>query len=163
MCRIRNDRAKDPTAHKLKPDTQRTKELLDAITAIFESLVASISESTNRGIRDTVDGANLKKAYIPDIVLAYLSVLQSASYFLQRDPAIQAMEVAVMVADEQNEWLQKIFLQTGRMSELVDCLACVSKAMLRLTEGGEKKAEKKKRGGKGETLRIWDLGARDRV
>lgn len=163
LIKIRNDRAKDPTAPKLKPDTQRTKELLDAITAIFESLIASISESTNRGIKDTVDGANLKRAYIPDIVLAYLSVLQSASYFLQRDPAIQAMEVAVMVADEQNEWLQKVFLQTGRMSELVDCLACVSKAMLRLTEGGEKKVDKKKRGSKGETLRIWDLGARDRV
>lgn len=81
---------------------------------------------------------------------------------MQRDPAIQAMEVAVLVADEQNEWLQKVFLQTGRMSELVDCLACVSKAMLRLGEHEPKKVEKKKRGGKGETLRIWDLGSRDR-
>ena len=95
--------------------------------------------------------------------MAYLSVLQSASYFLHREPAVQAMEVAVLVADEHNEWLQKVFLQTGRMSELVDCLACVSKAMLRLTEHEPKKVEKKKRGSKGETLRIWDLGAKDRV
>ena len=114
------------------------------------------------GVRESSDDWNLKKAYIPDIVLAYLSVLQSGSYFLQRDPAVQAMEVAVLVADEQNEWLQRIFLETGRMSELVDCLACVSKAMLRLTEGSEKKADKKKRGSKGETLRIWDLAARER-
>ncbi len=94
---------------------------------------------------------------MPDIVLAYLSVLQSGSYFLQRDPAIQAMEVAVMVADEQNEWLQRIFLETGRMSELVDCLACVSKAMLRLTEGGVRRRWRRRSGEvKGETLE--DLG-----
>jgi nuclear pore complex protein Nup107 len=99
------------------------------------------------------------KAYIPDVVLAYLSVLQSASYFLQKDPAIQAMEVAVMVADEQNEWVQRVLLETGRMSELVDALAGVSKAMLRLGEGAKEKPVKK-RGGKGETMRLWNLGAR---
>ena len=96
-------------------------------------------------------------------MLAYLTVLQTSSYFLQREPAVKAMEVAVLVADEANEWLQKVFLHTGRMSELVDCLASVSKAMLRLTEHEPKKVDKKKRGSKGETLRIWDVGARDRV
>jgi nuclear pore complex protein Nup107 len=98
------------------------------------------------------------KAYIPDILLAYLSVLQSASWFLNKDPAVKAMEVAVLVADEQNEWVQRCLLETGRMSELVDCLAGVSKAMLKLGAGG--KEGPRKRGGKGETLRIWDLGAR---
>jgi nuclear pore complex protein Nup107 len=114
------------------------------------------------GVPETVDSANLKRAYLPDIVLAYLSVLQPASYFLHRELANKAMEVAVLVADSDQKWLQRVFLQTGRMSELVDCLANVSKAMLRLTEHETKKVEKKKRGSKGETLRIWDLGVRDR-
>jgi nuclear pore complex protein Nup107 len=73
------------------------------------------------------------------------------------------MEVAVLVADERNKWLQEVFVQTGRMTELVDCLANVSKAMLRLSEMETTKAEKKKRGSKGETLRIWDLGSRERA
>lgn len=162
FLRIRNERAKDPNAPKTKPNTQRTKELLDTIESIFNTLINSISESFHTGVRDSDDSWDLKKAYIPDIVLAYLSVLQTASYFLQRESANKAMEVAVQVADADHKWLQNIFLQTGRMSELVDCLANVSKATLRLTEHEPKKMEKKKRGSKGETLRIWDLGVRDR-
>jgi nuclear pore complex protein Nup107 len=39
----------------------------------------------------------------------------------------------------------------------------VSKAMLRLNENDPKKSATKKRGNKGETLRIWDLNAKDRI
>jgi nuclear pore complex protein Nup107 len=110
----------------------------------------------------------LKLAYIPEIVLAYICVLQTAAFFLQRDSAIssavKAMEIANLVADQENEWLQQLFLESGRMSELVDALASVSKAMLRLNEHDpKKKGAVKKRGSKGETLRIWDLNAKDRV
>jgi nuclear pore complex protein Nup107 len=95
-------------------------------------------------------------------------VLQTAAFFLQRDSAVssavKAMEIANLVADQENEWLQTLFLESGRMSELVDALASVSKAMLRLNEHDpKKKSVVKKRGSKGETLRIWDLNAKDRV
>lgn len=73
------------------------------------------------------------------------------------------MEIATLVADPNSEWLQDLFLKTGRMSELVDTLAQVSKAMLHLNEHDGKRKETKKRGGKGETLRIWDLNANTRV
>ncbi|KAF2855850.1 nuclear pore complex protein-like protein Nup107 [Plenodomus tracheiphilus IPT5] len=158
LIKVRNDRARDPSAPPRKPDTQRTKEILDAISSVFDMLIVSISTSTEPA---THDANNLKYAYMPDIVLAYLSVLQTSSYFLQREPAVKAMEIAVLVADEENKWLQKVLLRTGRMSELVDCLASVSKAMLRLGEF-EKKGGKVKRGGRGETLRVWDLGTRER-
>lgn len=111
---------------------------------------------------DTPDTTNLKRAYIPEIVITYLSVLQTASFLLNRDSAVKAMEVATMVADPSNEWLQELFLKTGRMSELVDTLAKVSQAMLRLNEHDGKR-ETKKRGSKGETLRIWDLSPNSRV
>lgn len=158
LIRVRNDRARDPALPSRKPDTQRSKEILDSISSVFELLISSMSSSTEPA---TLDSNNLRTAYMPDIVLAYLSVLQTSSYFLQREPAAKAMEVAVLVADEDNKWLQKVLLRTGRMSELVDCLASVSKAMLRLGEF-EKKGGKVKRGGRGETLRIWDLGPRER-
>lgn len=73
------------------------------------------------------------------------------------------MEIANLVADPDNEWLQDLFLKTGRMSELVQTLAKVSQAMLNLNDYDGKKKETKKRGSKGETLRIWDLNANNRI
>jgi nuclear pore complex protein Nup107 len=143
-----------------KVNTKRIKELLDSIQSVFDTLIPSLEDSQGR---DTADMLNLKRAYVPEIIIAYLSVLQSASFFLSRESAVVAMEVATLVADEDNVWLQDLFLQTGRMRELVDTLAQVSKAMLKLNEHEGKKKEAKKRGSKGETLRIWDLNAMDRL
>jgi nuclear pore complex protein Nup107 len=144
------------------------KDLLESIESVFTSLISAISSNMQVHPKsETQDSWNLKRAYMPEIVLAYISVLQTAAFFLQRDSAVssavKAMEIANLVADEENEWLQKVFLETGRMSELVDALASVSKAMLRLNEHEPKKSVVKKRGSKGETLRIWDLNAKDRV
>lgn len=160
MHRFRRDLQKEATAAKSKPDTQHTKEVLDSITSIFDTLLPSISASIASDPHYLTEQTwELMKAYVPDIILAYLSVLQSASWFLNKDPAIKAMEVAVVVADKGNEWVQKILLETGRMSEVLECLARVSHCMLKLNESGKEKGNKK-RGGKGETLRLWDLGAR---
>lgn len=141
-------------------NTKPIKELLENITAVFDSLIPSLAESH---AADTTDTINLKRAYVPEIVITYLSVLQTASFLLHRETAVKAMEIANMVADPENEWLQDLFLKTGRMSELVATLAKVSQAMLNLNEFDGKKKETKKRGSKGETLRIWDLNANNRV
>lgn len=100
----------------------------------------------------------LRKAYLPEIIIAYMSVAQAASYFIHRDSAVKAMDLATMVADQDKEWLQRLFIETGRMKELVDTLALVSRAMLSLGDlGDSKKLPTKKRGSRGETLRVWDL------
>ncbi|KAJ8108773.1 hypothetical protein OPT61_g7939 [Boeremia exigua] len=143
-----------------KVNTKPIKELLENMTTVFDSLITSLAES--HGV-DTPDTTNLKRAYVPEIVIAYLTVLQTSSFLLHRETAIKAMEIANMVADPENEWLQNLFLKTGRMSELVQILAKVSQAMLNLNDYDGKKKETKKRGSKGETLRIWDLNANNRV
>ena len=143
-----------------KVNTKRIKELLESIQLVFDGLIPALEDSQGR---DSADMLNLKRAYVPEIIIAYLSVLQSASFFLNRESALVAMEVATLVADDANAWLQDLFVQTGRMRELVATLAQVSKAMLKLTEHEGKKKETRKRGGKGETLRIWDLNAMDRL
>ncbi|KAH8728768.1 107-domain-containing protein, partial [Phaeosphaeriaceae sp. PMI808] len=152
-------------ATKKRADTSHIKDLLETIESVFTNLMAAMSSSASNF--ETIDSWNLKRAYMPDIVLAYISVLQTAAFFLQRESAVssavKAMEIANLVADENNEWLQRAFLETGRMSELVDALAVVSKAMLRLGEHESKKTGMKKRGSRGATLRIWDLNAKDRV
>lgn len=127
---------------------------------MFDGLIPSLGDSH---AADTPDILNLKRAYVPEIIITYLSVLQTASFLLHRETAIKAMEIANLVANPDNEWLQDLFLKTGRMSELVQTLAKVSQAMLNLNEFDGKKKESKKRGSKGETLRIWDLNAYDRV
>lgn len=144
------------------------KDLLESIEMVFSTLISGISTSPLlRYEKETDESWKLKCAYIPEIVLAYISVLQTSAFFMQRDSAVssgvKAMEIANLVADEENEWLQRVFLRTGRMSELVNALAMVSKAMLKLSEHEPKKTATKKRGSKGETLRIWDLNAKDRV
>ena len=151
-----------PDSNRAQPkvNTKPIKELLENITAVFDSLLPSLGLSYDPALPDT---ANLYRAYVPELVLAYLSVLQTASFLLHRETAIKAMEIANLVADPENEWLQSLFLKTGRMSELVGALAQVSKAMLSLNEFDAKKKETKKRGSKGETLRVWDLGANSRV
>ncbi|CAA9964809.1 nuclear pore complex protein [Pyrenophora teres f. maculata] len=160
LIQFRRDILKEPTAAKSKPDTQHTKQVLDSITSIFDALIPSISASVASDPHYLTEQTwDLMKAYVPDMIIAYLSVLQSASWFLNKDPAIKAMEVAIVVADKGNEWVQKILLETGRMSDVLERLARVSHCMLRLNESGKDKASKK-RGGKGETLRLWDLGAR---
>jgi nuclear pore complex protein Nup107 len=69
------------------------------------------------------------------------------------------MDLAVVIADTEHEWLQRVFLETGRMPELVEALASISKAMLKLGEHDRKGAPAKKRGSKGETLKIWEMNA----
>lgn len=116
---------------------------------------------------DTTHLWDLKCAYIPEIVLAYICVLHTAASFLKRDVAaafaVKAMEIANLVADGENAWLQAVFVETKRMGELVSALAMVSKTMLKLSEIEPKKMGVRKRGSKGETLRIWDLSANSRV
>ncbi|KAJ4332364.1 Nucleoporin nup84 [Ascochyta clinopodiicola] len=148
------------TRNQPKVNTKEIKETLDNITNIFDALLPSLAETHSA---DTPDTTNLKRAYIPEIIITYLSVLQSASFLLNRDTALKAMEVATLIADPGSEWLQSLFLATGRMSELVATLAQVSKAMLHLNEHEGKKKESRKRGSKGETLRVWDLNAGTRV
>jgi nuclear pore complex protein Nup107 len=145
------------------------KDLLEAIEVVFHVLISTITANTHDHTQtDPENSYKVLCAYIPEIVLAYLAVLHTAATFLKRETAaalvVKAMDVATLVADDENGWLQQVFVDTKRMRELVDALAQISKFMLRLGEFEPKKSGLvKKRGSKGETLRIWDLNARERV
>jgi nuclear pore complex protein Nup107 len=135
--------------------TKRAKELFSSIEATFTILMDPSHDPTSPTLWP------LYRAYFPDLVLAYLSMLQSGSFFIHRDSATKAMDLATLVADSDREWLQRAFLETGKMSALVDALALVAKAMLRLGEHDGKTKGGKKRSSKGETLRIWDVNVRN--
>ncbi|KAL5114815.1 Nucleoporin nup84 [Pleosporales sp. CAS-2024a] len=171
LIKVRTEQARqapDGAGGKKKADMSRIKEVLESMGQVFECLMDAFTTAIGKQAEaERRDWWQLTTAYMPEMVLGYICVLQTAAFFLQRDSAIssvvRAMEIANLVADDEHGWLQQAFLQTGRMSELVDALAMVSKAMLRLTEHEPKKSAGRKRGSKGETLRIWDLNATGRA
>ncbi|KAF2645271.1 nuclear pore complex protein-like protein Nup107 [Massarina eburnea CBS 473.64] len=136
---------------------KRVKQLSANIEVLFDL----IFDPAGNPPKDSKDHKfwSVYKVYIPEITIAYLSVLQSGAFFIHRDTITKAMDLATVVADGSREWLQAVFMETGRMKELVATLAKVSKAMLNLDEHGDAKKTKQKRGSKGETLRIWNLTA----
>ncbi|CAI6275580.1 unnamed protein product [Periconia digitata] len=139
-----------------KISTKNIKQLSATIESSFEDVFNPKFDPT-----DNVEIWKLYKAYVPELTIAFLTVVQSGAFFIHRDTATKAMDVATIVADSDKEWLQKVFLETGRMKDLVTVLANVSKAMLKLGEHADGKTMAKKRDSKGQTLRIWDLTARN--
>lgn len=74
-----------------------------------------------------------------------------------RDNITRSMDLATAIAAPDNIDLTNVFLETGRMQELVQAFAESSLAMIRLTEGGAKKEPSKKRATAGQTMRLWEV------
>lgn len=68
--------------------------------------------------------------------------------------------MAAIIASEQNTELVDCFVKTGRMRELVSAFATTSKDMVIMTED-KRSPLMKKRGAIGETVKIWDVNARN--
>lgn len=139
-----------------KVSTKGIKQLSSTIEAAFESVFQPSFDPTKDNNLWLI-----YKAYVPELILAYLTVLQSGAFFIHRDTATKAMDVATIVADSEREWLQKVFLETGKMKDFVTVLANVSKAMLKLGEHADNKTMAKKRESRGQSLRLWDMTIRN--
>lgn len=137
-------------------NTKKIKELFENIQTTIEPLLESFIEASIAS-----DAWHVKKLYIPEVVLTYISVVQTAAYFTNREVATKAMDIATVIAEPEKEWLQAAFLETERMTELVETLASVSRAMLRMAELEGKGRAGKKKGAKGESLKIWNVNVRN--
>lgn len=78
----------------------------------------------------------LRQAYLPETVLAYVSALHFAGTGLSRDNLLECMELASVIA-ERNSDLATAFVNAGRMTELVEAFTACSKALAVST--GEKR------------------------
>ena len=146
-------------------------ELKDARKAVTEAM-----EPILKGIlQDPVDeseAADLKQirtAYLPEIVLAYNTVLHAAGNLITRDCLLESMELANVIAKDDGtvgsdgvsmevNGLEECFTQAGRMRELVRSFAWTSRVMLILKAEG--KPWKGKRDRQGRDLGIWEIGRR---
>lgn len=90
--------------------------------------------------------AQLRQAYLPETVLAYVSTLHFAGTCLSRDYLLECMELASVVADKNSD-IATCFVEGRRMTELVEALALCSKALAVVT------ADKKPAGSSSKKLR----------
>jgi len=101
----------------------------------------------------------LREAYLPETLLAYIVSLQFAGNVLTRDFLMECMELSALIAEEDSDLL-KLFIETGRMSELVEALAMASKSLLLVTSArqasGARTSSKKMRL-KGFTQSLWNV------
>ena len=78
---------------------------------------------------EAIDFKRIRLACLPELVLAYNSILNFSSYFAGRDILKTSMDLAAIVAEKDSD-LAACFMETGRMPELVDSLAVVAKSMI---------------------------------
>lgn len=101
------------------------------------------------------DFGQIRSACLPEIVLAYNSVLNFSSYYLSRDLLLKSMDLAAQVAAEDSE-LATCFVAADRMPELVDSFALLSKTIIMADDRGAKTGKSKKKKN-GETLDLWTV------
>lgn len=106
----------------------------------------------------TEDFDDLREAYIPEVVLAYISALHFAGTTATRDNLMECMELAAQIADREGD-VARLFIKAGRMKQLIEGFASASKALAIWT--GEKKgssqASTKKSRELGWSRELWSV------
>lgn len=99
----------------------------------------------------------IRVACLPEVVLAYIRVLDSSSRSLSRDLLLKGMDIAALIAAEDSD-LAACFVAADRMPELVDSFAILSQSIIQADVSGPKNGKSKKKKD-GETLSLWTVRA----
>jgi nuclear pore complex protein Nup107 len=101
----------------------------------------------------------LREAYLPEIILAYDTILHFAGLYISRDNFLEALNLATMIASEGADFVE-LFLKTGKMKDLVESLAGDSAALLFSTGPGKQNRKPTKKIKERGWLRdIWRIRA----
>lgn len=133
------------------PSLKEAKGTVDEAMAIV--LHRKILEKPEDDEDEVMDLAFIRKHYIPELIIAYNTVLHSAGAVISRENLIQSMDLSVEVAN--NGFISKCFKDAGRMGELVKSFAETSKKMLVLKAEGKPWKPRKE---EGKDLGIWEIG-----
>ncbi|PVH74721.1 hypothetical protein DL98DRAFT_519060 [Cadophora sp. DSE1049] len=99
----------------------------------------------------------LREAYLPETILAYIALLQFGGGALTRDLLMECMELSAVIAGEDSDVLE-VFMKTGRVKELVEAFAVASKDLLVLTaQKATPGSRSKKLRRKGWTPELWNV------
>ena len=91
----------------------------------------------------------LRLACLPELILAYNSILNFSSHFAGRQILKTSMDLAGLIAEEDSD-LATCLIEAGRMPELMDSFAVVAKSMI--VAEAKRPGEKNK---DGKTLDLW--------
>ena len=94
----------------------------------------------------------LRVACLPEVILAYNSVLNFSARYISRDTLIKSMDLVPLVAADDSN-LAQCFAKADRMPELVQSFAWSSKNMILGCEAGGKR----RKGKDGKTLDLWTV------
>lgn len=143
--------SRTPRPSSLPAKVKRSyEETCAAIEPVLTGLLLSSKDED-----EAQDLALIRSRFLPEVVIAYNSVLCTGAHMISRDSLMRSMELATIVADEKNG-LADAFLDAGRMRELVTAFARSSEIMLKLNEQG--KARKEKKSKTGSNLAVWEIG-----
>jgi len=109
-------------------------------------------------IKEVPEFEQLREAYLPDTILAYIFALQLGGSALTRDLLMECMDLSTTIADEDSDVLA-LFVKLNRLPELVEALAKASKTLLLVNAGQRKQtgSKGKKLRQKGWTTGIWNV------
>lgn len=116
--------------------------MISQVTCLVENLEADLRQ--------------LRNAYLPETLLAYITTLQFAGQHLSREFLLECMEFSTMVADEDSDLLG-VFTSTGHMYGLIEALAFSSKNLLLVTSQKPGASRSKKLRMKGWTHELWSV------
>ncbi|KAL1883848.1 hypothetical protein VTK73DRAFT_7636 [Phialemonium thermophilum] len=103
------------------------------------------------------DFADLREAYLPETILAYVSSLHFIGTSLSRDYLLECMELAAVFAEKKSD-VARQFVQAGRMKELLDSFAACSKALaIWTTEKKGAQTSSKKFKENGWSRELWSI------
>lgn len=115
--------------------------------------------TTNKCIGGDQELKELRQAYLPETVLAYISALHFSGTGLSRDWLLECMNLASLVAERGSD-LEETFVEAKRVKELLEALAASSKALAIVT--GEKRAAgtgSKKMRERGWSRDLWSVNS----
>jgi len=102
--------------------------------------------------------STLRLVYLPDIILGYIWILKFSGLLLTRSTLLESMDLATVIADDKNK-LSELFVESGRMEELVGALADSSQSVVegRELHGKHAGVTKRKTREMGWSLGIWGV------
>ncbi|UKZ77966.1 hypothetical protein TrVFT333_005700 [Trichoderma virens FT-333] len=112
------------------PAGEAIKNVKDYMRPLLKGWLLPAIKSGDSELRD------IRAAYLPETILAYISALHFAGTGLSRDNLLECMELAALVAERESD-LKEVFTEAKRMTELVEAFAACSKALAIAT--GEKR------------------------
>lgn len=116
-----------------------TKSLMEVREHMFPLLeVDFLSKPMDESEAGFLD--QIRTFYLPEIMLAYNSVLYFAGHAISRSWLVECMNLAQVVAT--NPTLTNAFVEGKRMQELVTAFALSSQALLHANEQGGKKGKR---------------------